>query len=109
MNLGESTSFTSWNPAFGPYNVLYCRPGTYLSFSTGVSNVNGLVVAMNIYIYSGFSGTENLFSIRDGGNTHFESLAAELNTTSSQIQIGQQFLNGTWKYVLNTSAITYGK
>jgi len=109
MNLGQSTSVTTWDPVFGPYNVLYCRPGTYLSFTTGESNVNGLVVAMNIYFYSGFSGTENLFSIRDGGNSHFESFAAELNTTTSQIQIGQQFSNGTWKYVLNVSGIVYGK
>jgi hypothetical protein len=108
MNLGNSTADTTWDPAFGPYNVLYCRPGTYLSFSTEETNANGIVVAMNIKFYSGFSGMENLFSIRDSTN-HFESLAVELNTTSSQIQIGQQFSNGTWIYVLNTSAITYGK
>ena len=63
---------------------------------------------MNIKFYSGYSGTENIFSIRDSV-TNFVSLSVVLNTATSQIQVSQQLSSGTWSTVMTSSTVTYGK
>jgi len=108
--LGLSSAATTSYPNTGAYNVLYCRPGTYLSFSTGASTTNGLVVAMNAYFYSAYvsaGNTQTIFAIRDS-STNYVSLTAEL-MPSSTIQISQQTSSGTWAVVLTSPILTLGK
>ena len=78
-----------------------------MSFSTGESNSNGLVIALNIKFYSGFSGIETIFAIRSS-SSNFVSLVAELDTSTKKIVIYQQTSGGAWPLVLTTPAITLG-
>eukprot|EP00331_Platyophrya_macrostoma_P031937 CAMPEP_0176438462 /NCGR_PEP_ID=MMETSP0127-20121128/19299_1 /TAXON_ID=938130 /ORGANISM="Platyophrya macrostoma, Strain WH" /LENGTH=335 /DNA_ID=CAMNT_0017822419 /DNA_START=247 /DNA_END=1255 /DNA_ORIENTATION=+ len=101
---GLSQSDTTWDAVAGPYNVLNCRPGSYVSFSTGESNKNGIVVAMDVKFYSGSTGTQNIFAIRNGAS-NFITLTVDL-LPNTQINIAQQKSSGTWFTVLTSTAVT---
>lgn len=64
--LGYSASPSEEAPNFGPYGSLQCRAGQIASFplNAAISN-DGLVVAMDIFLYSGGTSTQTIFSIRN--------------------------------------------
>lgn len=99
---GTSSSDTTEDPNIGPYNVLECRPGTSVTFATGTSTVNGLVIAMHFKPLTGQSNTQTIWAIRNTV-TNVVSLTAEFIPSTKLIKIYHNQA-GTWVNVISTTA-----
>ena len=64
-----------------------------MSFSSGASNANGLIVAFHIKLYSVFDGTQNVFSIRNGVNNIVTLVGEQWDPTFG---IFQHLGSGAW-------------
>ena len=68
--LGSSTSVDSYDPTFGAWNVLNCRTGgNFVLLPLSQPNAHGLIVAVDIYPYSGVSSAQTIFAIRNSANS----------------------------------------
>ena len=63
-----SSSNTDFDPTLGPWNILQYRSDTLLRLPTGEQNANGVVVAFDIYPYSGGTYPQTIFCFQNSGN-----------------------------------------
>ncbi len=99
--LGYSTSQSSQDPIFGPYNILMCRSEQIASFPLNASiSQDGLVVAFDFYPYSDGLATQTIFSIRDTG-TNFISLRLDYLLSSGTLNIWRSPATGSPRYLLD--------
>ena len=81
-----SESDTVSDPIFSIFNVLNCRTNSILSFNTGLTAPDGIVISMDIQPLSGGPSTQTLFSIR-GSNSNIVALVVELTDADGSISV----------------------
>ena len=105
--LALSTSQSSEDPEFGPYNVLMCRPGQIASFPLNEAiSQSGLVVAFDFYPYPAPHGSniQTIFSIRNTA-TNFISLRCDYFQGIAALNL-LIFETSTAYYLLDANTVT---
>ena len=99
--LGFIAAVESADVSFGPYNSIQCRPEQLISYSANMNiPQNGLVIAMDIYLYSSGSANQTILSIF---NKVSGFLSVRVRYLSGKLNVWMNSTSSHGYYVLNSS------
>lgn len=102
---GLSSNDNNKDPNLGPWNVLQCRNNVYLSLPLGELNANGIVVAFDIYPYTG-ANVQTILSFR---NTQNLKVPFTIELMGNLWVAAWRYGTPAWKNAANSTNIYYSK
>ena len=90
---GSSSGDIHWDPTFGAWNIVQCRPDTQIRLDLTEPNANGVIIAVDIFLLEE-NKKHTLFTFRNKG-TLARGFTVEIHDDQS-VKLWRNDGSGTW-------------